>query len=726
MTDTTTVDRPLAVAVPNRLAQRVRSVVVSEPFVLGLAAIAFGVLTMWVAVGAAPVYLTPDGGHAVTDARALIDAAPRSFIYLPAWPAVLLPLLAAGLSPVSAVTVGLGTLSALLFVALAMLVRPATSFRASLVGATMGAASTPVGELLGWQGGASLLGLVAVVAALAALDRWAHTRRRTAAILVGVCFVVALAAHPFMAIVGAGLLGLRWLVELRRAPLRRSGWGPTSLQGMMVAAIIPVAAAAVLLPRYLAIQTPSGSGLRPPDLATTLELFGWVTRETPALAIVLILAMTAAVMGSLPGRAIGAGVVALFVGLTAGLSGDDSYQSRVAYLLPIPLAIGGAVVWRWLAERHLSQSSSPQFRDRVLTATAPLIAAVLIATIGFPGRLSAAVPFYSPLGSADVALITSLEDGPGAVATSWQGNQYFGGLSASWLVEGLANRAAIGPTDPALSTRQTQIDQAAAAWQLFSGSAGIENGALQLAVGPGGWRADPAIAARIQGYYLPLIHISDVANEYGTERDGQSTPADWAVTDGIVTGLRAGPDGPLARISATLDGNLVHLAWAREPTARSEPWTIWVWPAYGLPWRDVQATETEVSFTPIGDYVARDVAGWARADPRVTVTVGGAAGVRYEASEPRYGVQALAISVPAGADLEVAVTVTGTSPSGPISEYDERAIIAGKGIGSALIWRDTGWVDRFESSRCWQAGLANGQIAAFDVTSECGGVGDSP
>lgn len=726
MTGAGTTVEPIAVDVTSRLARGVRWFVGSEPFMLALVATGFGMLTVWVAVSAAPVYLTPDGGHAVTDARALVGVGPRSSIYLPGWPALLLLLLAAGLPPLSAVAVGLGTLSALLFVTLAVLVRPATSFRASLVGAATGAASTPVAELLGWQGGATLLGLVAVVAALAALDHWARNRRPAAAVLVGVCFAIAVSAHPFMAIAGASLLGLRWLVELRRGPLRWSGWGPTSIKGLVAAALVPLATATWLLPRYLAIQAPAGSNIRPPDFATTLELLAWVTRETPALAVVLILAMTAALMGPITGRVIGAGVIALFVGFTAFLSGDQSYQSRVAYLLPILLAIGGAVVWRSLAERQVSLPMSRRVRDRMASASAPLVAVILIATIGFPVRLSAAAPFYAPLEDTDVALITSLSDGHGKVATSWQRNQYWGGLSTSWLVEGLANRAAIGAADPALSTRPSQIEQAAAAWQLYSGAAGIENGALQLAVGPSAWRADPAIAARIQGYYVPLIYISDQANEYGAAREAEWAPAAWTVSDGDVTGQRASIDGTLVRMSATLDGNRVDLAWARESTARRDSWTIWIWPAYGLPWRDVQATGTEVSFAPIGDYVTRDIDGWDRADPRVTVTVDGAARVRYEASEPRYGGQALAISVPPGADLEIAVTVTGTAQSGPISEYDERSIIAAHGIGSALIWRDTGWVDRFASSRCWQAGFANEQIGTFDVTAECGGAAGSP
>jgi hypothetical protein len=108
------------------------------------------------------------------------------------------------------------------------------------------------------------------------------------------------------------------------------------------------------------------------------------------------------------------------------------------------------------------------------------------------------------------------------------------------------------------------------------------------------------------------------------------------------------------------------------------------------------------------------------------VTVGGEARLRYEASEPRFRVQALAITVPAGADLELAVTVTGTSPPGSISKYDERSIIAEQRIGSALVWRDTGWVDRFGSSRCWLESRANEKIVIFDVVPRCAAAGASP
>lgn len=688
-----------------------------ERLAVVLVALATGCAMVWFATGSVSVYLSPDGAHAITDARALMGDAPRSYYYLPAWPALLTALLALGVDPLVAIHVALAALCVMLAVALYALVRHWASFGSSLIGAIVGAASTPIGELLGWQGGATLFALVALCASLAAFEEWALRRRAQEALLTGSLFTLCAAAHPFVAVTGALLLLVRWLVELGPARAHWNGWGPTSGVGIVVGSTVLVAALPFLLPRYLAIQAPTGSVLRVPDLGTTFSVLQWVTRESPVLLVLLGLVCAAALAGPRSCRAIAGSTLAIFVALPAFLSGDASYQSRVAYLLPIVLASGATMIVSGLGDWPFRAGSIRQF-ERALPAGAALLI-LSVTSLTLFSRLSAAVPYYSPLNASDARLLTSLERSRGTILTSWTENRYFGGLAASWLVEGLANQAAIGPTDPALSTRQIEINDGSAAWELFSGAAGLQNGALQVAVGPQGWRADPAIAANILGAYTPLVSISDAVNDYGTP-SVSSERSQWTVGDGIATSTRTADGRQVMRETVALDGTHVSIRWSRTG-ADSHPWTVWLWPAYGLPWSDAAADGDahSLQLSPLGTYATLDPTRWARRNPRILVTVASPTTLQFVASEARYHVQAVQVSAPPGADIALSVDVLGTLSAGSVRSYDERAVIDQNHIGAAVVWRDTGWTDRFSTSPCWQAVGGDDTIALYQVRSTC-------
>jgi hypothetical protein len=562
--------------------------------------------------------------------------------------------------------------------------------------------------------------------ALAAFELW--TRRRTwrHALLVGTIFALAIAAHPFMAAVAAGLLGLRWLVSLRDGPRGVRGWGPGSPAGLAVAAIPVLVAVVWLAGHYLAIDPPAGLSLRPLDLATPARLLAWTTREGPALLALGLVLAVAALTAPPAQRTIAAAIVAVFVIVPAGLSGDDSYQSRVVYLLPILLSIGAATLWgaadrAVILEAIASPAQGP--RERLRAPAAAVLVAALVVLLGFPVRLDAAVRYYAALDGQDVDLLTSLGAGDGTIATSWTANLYWDGMAMAWYASGLTNRPAIGPTDPALSTRDFQRVEGAAAWQLFSGEAGLENGALQVAFGPAGWRADPAIAGRIGGYHIPLVYLSDTVNQYGPAgAPVAGDPLAWTVaSDGTATGVRTSAGRRTVEAAVSLVGDQVLLRLARGPGDANEVWTIWIWPAYGLPWSEVEvdAEARQASFAPLGSVAVRSPETWLAADPRVRVVVAEPASITYAERESRWGLQALAITIPAGSDLEATITVSGLPAAGPVTRYDERSLIADHGITSAVVWRDTGWADRFLASSCFVPGPASTNIATFDVLPAC-------
>jgi hypothetical protein len=185
-------------------------------------------------------------------------------------------------------------------------------------------------------------------------------------------------------------------------------------------------------------------------------------------------------------------------------------------------------------------------------------------------------------------------------------------------------------------------------------------------------------------------------------------------------GVRRGASGqPFLGTSVQLEGSHVRIAWTREQASAGDPWTIWVWPAYGLPWRDVRASATTVEFGPYGTEAYRDAAAFDALNPRVELHVEGGASVQYFANDPRYRIQAIAINVPPSMDLDLRVDVAGMEQAGPTRVYNERDLIAQYSVRTALVWRDSGWSDRFSTSSCFMPSSAADRIATFEVRGTC-------
>jgi hypothetical protein len=697
-----------------------------EAVVVIAASIAFGAGAIALAVSSTPVYLTPDGAHAASNAFGLISSMPVA--YLPGWPAILLPFLLVGLGTIVALQVAQAFVLAALFGGLYALGRQFVAPRAAFLGAVAGAMSTSVAELLGWQGAATLVGLTSTVWALVFLERWIITSRPRDAFLTGAAFAVVMASHPFMTAIAVGLLGLRWLALLyQRRRFGWRGWTATSLSGLAVAAILPGITLLLLFSRYTSsLDAPAGSALRLPETAATIAQLTWITREGPALFGLTLLLAGAALAAPLAMRSIAFGVVVVFVALPAMLSGDPSYQSRVVYLLPIVLTLGGAWLWRTI-DNSLLRSRFNGMAGRAGRAAsvgvfvAPLVAASLVGSLGFTTRLPAAAAFYARLEPADASLLSSLtgKGAGGTILTSWTTYRYWDGMGKSWFVEGLSKRAAIGPTDPAMSVRPAERADEAVAWQLFSAQQGMQNGSLQVGFGPGGWHADPAIAAMVGGNYVPLVYINDSVNQYGVT-NGKTKPLAWKLgSDGSATGSRASGFSPLVTTTASLDRNALSLHWSRGAAAPIRDWTIYVWPQYGVHWNAVQVSGQSALITPQGGAALHSLAGWDAADPRITVSISGKSSLRYLAKDPRFDLQAIVITVPAGSSLDAVISVSGTAQAGPVETYDERSLLAQKHVTTAVVWRNTLWASRFMTSPCSAAAASDEQIQTFDVVPAC-------
>lgn len=709
-----TADRVVAQWAPVFAERRAR-----ERIIVLLASITFGLGTLLIAGRLTSVFLSVDGAHAITDARGILGLASRPPFYLPGFPALLIPLDRLGVDARINVAIALAVVAGLLVASLYWLARESAYPRAAMFGAIVAAGSTPVAEVLGWQGGATLLGLVGITAAFAAFLRWAKSSSWFDALVVGICLAVALASHPFMGGVGAAMIAGLWgwhLVRKRHLSIR--GTGPNGLLGMGVAASAPAIAMLFLRENYLAIQAPTGVSLRVPDPMATLAVIEWVARESPALVVVTIGLVIIAVIRPGNARPIAQMTTLVFIALPAILAGDPSYQTRVAYLLPPAIALGGAAAWE-AAEAALAGATKSSNRARIPAVFVALAVGVAVALLGFPQRLLVAVPYYSSLGADDYALIQSLASGRGTVAAGWMGNRYWDGLLNGWYVEGITNRPAIGPTDPALTTRESERVSSAQAWQLFSGASGIENGSLQVSLGPPSWRADPAIAGRINRSYLPLVFVADNANDYGSAaRD--APPLTWTNVGGSALGIRADSAGAtLFRVSAQLDGDQVRVEWSRGAAGSADPWTIWIWPAYGLGWRQVQVDPTSIEVGPYGNEAYRDHAAYDGINPRIHLAVSADATIEYYAAEPQYQVQAIAVHVSPGDDLELTVDVSGAGSSGATTSYDQGSLLASTDVRTVVVWRDSGWMDRFSPSPCFAEERSGANIVVYRVDPRC-------
>lgn len=478
-----------------------------------------------------------------------------------------------------------------------------------------------------------------------------------------------------------------------------------------------------MLPRYLQIQTPTGTGLRWPALADAAELLTWATRESELL---MVLVVGCAVVATASGRRLASIVVSLslvFVVVSAGLGGDPSYRSRVAYLIPIVVALGSAPIWGAVERRF---ASPPPSRRSARTALliAPLLAVWAVSTLGFNERLSLAANHYQRLSVADLAVTDALRAEPGGlVATSWATNDYGEGLPNSWLIEGLAARRAAGPTNPALSTIESQRTLGATMQQLFAGEVGLQNRAVQVAFGPPGARADPAIAVEMGDFFYAVMYASVPTDDSGV---GSVTIGDDYTLDASSARF-VQYDAAGRAVVATevgLDGADITITHRRlgEVSDRGR-WSLWLWPAYGVGWQGIDAAPDRVAFSArprIGRFLTVDD------EARLTVTVGEGAELRYHEQEMRYDVQALEVRAAGTDEVTIRITVDDVDTGGETLVFDERSILAEHDVRDVIVWRDTGWLERFEHSRCYELEESGHRIVRFSVSTACRGAEERP
>jgi hypothetical protein len=699
---------------------------------VGLLAGALVWVTMARLTGAVSLFLSPDGGHYLTDADALLGDGVRALAHPPAFP--LLVALSKGLvGPVGQVQVALGVSLWLLVVALYLLCRQYAGFTASVVGAGVGATFPAIAELLAWNGGATLLATAFLVFALAALEWWLRTGTPWAALVVGVALAAALLAHPFVAAVAVVCVGVRWIVELvARGGVRRLAWRrtPFSLAQVTAVALPVLLALPVALPYYTAVEADAGVQFGVPRLGPTWDTLTWGLREQGSLLLLfLVLAVAAFVGGRGPATLTGT-LAAVYLLIASATRADPSYRTRVAYLLPIVGAVGAALLWQRLAPTVAARVAAwSGRRPDAIVLVAGVVVVIVFASLGYLPRIPRAAAFYQRLDPVDVTALQTLgRSHAGLVATSWNQNAYGNGISNSWYIEGLAQRRAAGPTDPALSTIAREVRDGAAMQQFFAGEAGVENGALQLATGPQSGFDTPGLQAEIGGMYRPVLYVNDAVNAYPTPLGRLAKEfgdlADGAhVTHGVdgsaITGryVAAGSNDATVTMRASVHARRATFTY-HAPRASRSRLAIRLYPGYGVLWRDVRDDDGVLKFTT-DPYTLTGVTTSGPHGLPVEIRPVQGTHLRFVERDPQFGLQSTELSAARDGSVHFTVTVGGDATVHPTRRFDQRSLLRRYDIRDVVVWKDTGWAARFQNTACYAQLQETRRLLIFQVRPQC-------
>ena len=699
-----------------RRAQIGRRISRLQESILVLAAVSVYCATTVVTIrDAASVYLSPDGAHYLGEANNYLGRGVLDFTHPPAFP-LLVAFTRAVAGPLPgvllAMTIGVG----LMYLAVYFLLRQWLPVVPALFGTSVGMLMPITAELLGWSGGAELLGIAFGVLTLACFEWWCRSGGLRG-VAVGGALGLTIISHPFGVAIVLFTLGVRWVVELIHRGRVGVGWGPAGLLGIGTVAVVALPFGLVAIGYYSGIASPGSSAVGPPDLGALGPLLSWSTRENR-----LLLGLTVASLGA-PFITFRRGATAISAALATAivltpilLNFDSSYRSRSIYYVPVIVAIAGAFAWvrgaRW------SQGRLDKRRRLALGAVILVLIPVSIATIGFVPRIQNAVPYYGPLKSDDVRLIQSLSGQPGAVATSWSGTDVSQGASMSWFMSGLAGRRAYGPSGPWLQSQPSEIRSGQDMERAFAGTAGIDNGALQISTlaapdrqqsalaGPD--RPETDIQASVpgvySGFYFPYLVLNEAGNEYPVPINSQAGVATHVVGGMAWSYPSSGAEADTLHEALTLRGNQVTVGM-RLDSGRSGIWNVHLRPAAGQYWSSLVPGEHSVTIdqTVGGQMLSATITS---TTPNIIFN--------YEPTDPLTGGQSIAVNT-TGASLNFRIVVSGVAqPTNGNRAFNQLQMLNRYKVTDVVVFKSSGTLDLFDSP-CFTQGPESSSLAVFKV-----------
>src|SRR5439155_25169644 len=137
---------------------------------------------------------------------------------------------------------------------------------------------------------------------------------------------------------------------------------------------------------------------------------------------------------------------------------------------------------------------------------------------------------------------------------------------------------ALGPGAPWLSTLTTVAPAELDMQRIFSGSIGLENGAVQISGTRTGGLRDPAINVEVGGFYYPFVYLNSYANRYplAVEEGVNATIAG----DALVLRHPALQGAAELLEESRLNKSGVDITFTvLGANATAGTWDIWIWPA---------------------------------------------------------------------------------------------------------------------------------------------------
>lgn len=653
------------------------------------------------------LYYAADAAHYAADARAILGIGVRDLRHAPLFPV----LVAVLLLPAGSIAAFHGSIALALFllpVSMYVFARQWFGMVPSLAAAAAAAVTPMIGDVVGWSGGATLIAVDMSAFGLAALERWIRSGGRRDALLFGAFAGLTLIAHPFTAAGLLFLVSVRWAAH---AAVRRRfslDWSPLGARGIASCLAVAGALGAAAASYYLRLRGAAPFVSIDPVRPVSVILTG--TRENVPVLFFLLLGTGLPLLVGRRSLALVSGAVAGFaLAVPLLLAWDISYNLRVVYLLPLIVAAGvGSLV-------HLGVQELPRWPPARRVAV-PILAALLVGSaagaaygFGYPDMVRIAGAYYQRVHEADLPAFQYLASRPGVVATSWSNGFYDEGKVNAWFVEGLSNRPALGPGAPWTWTLEGVGEVELDLQRFFAGEVGIENGAVQASASTAAHLADPAIQVNLGGFYYPLAYVNAAGNTFPFEVDFNATPS--VIGDAIVTRLPEASGAGVVVQEVRLDPAGAVVTYRLEGgSIAAGDWDIWVWPAYFEPWLEAEpgggGLETIQAYRP--GFVR---ATYSSLDPNTTL--------QYHASHPTYGVQALQVNRTASASVAFRVTIANPEPPGALSTFDELTLIARHGLESVLVWKDTGWMFRFDGEACYARAFETPNLVAYAIEPAC-------
>ena len=697
-------------ATPQAPAGTRRSLVRSElalMLVLATLIVAFTLVRLRAAV---VVYFPVDAARYTADADALLGNGVRENQHPLLFP-MLIALTRPWLDVIAAYLVAISLTLFLLPIGLYALLRQWFPPVGAVAGAVSGTLTPAVGEALGWAGGATLAATVASAFTLAAMEWWARADGRQG-FLVGIGLALVLNGHPFVAMITAPLIGGLWLLAVAARWRRRGGWsrwGPASWRG--IASVSAPVGVGVLfaLPYYTMVQT-SGSGLQPPDFARSWALLRGVSRENEVVLLALLALGLLLPLALRRGRTacVTLALGALLLVFPAVMANHISYLARPLYFTPLVIAVAACCLVELVRRGWRRSRSQLHSQPSPLTSLAiGLGAALLMTTIGgFGTRVVVAARYYAVLtDQSDVRLIRRLAEAQGTIVTSWYGVQYDVGATSAWLVEALARRRAYGPAARWVSTIQESEALNATLQRFFAGATGMENGALQLVESELGAKRDPALNVQVAGYYYPLLFVDNSLGDFPLTV-GQATAT--ISEPPTMTFLYQSATGQRIRQTVLLDGATVTLTWRYDTDEPVEPWSLWLWDAFGRFTRVVTSDEqTLVARRRILD---REI--------EFTIAVPPEQGrLAYYQYDPRFGLPGTAVRFSGQEEASLTITVAGVEPT-TLRQFTQEEAISRFQISDVLVWKESGAAPAFNQSPCFALADQSARLLLYRVVPE--------